>query len=175
VPDTALVVRSLESADLPAALAIQSLAYPAFLREDEAAFESRLTVASSFCFAATRGGSLVGYLLAHGWARTAPPPVGTVLPADAPAQVLFVHDLAVSPVGRGGGAGRLLAARAFDAAGRAGLAEAELVAVEGAAAYWRSLGFVAPPVSAALAAKVAGYGPAACWMTRRLDGPRPSD
>ena len=45
---------------------------------------------------------------------------------------------------------------------------AELIAVEGAAPYWRALGFTEPSIPPALAAKVAAYGPAARWMSRPL-------
>ncbi len=165
-----LTIRPLEPGDVPAALAIQAQAYPAFLREDEPAFASRIATKASYCFAATREGALVAYLLAHGWASLAPPPVGTILPVEAPSEVLFIHDLAVSPQGRGSGIGRDLVRRAFELAGRDGLDRAELIAVEGAAPYWASLGFESAHCSAALAAKVGVYGPQACLM-RRLFGP----
>jgi GNAT superfamily N-acetyltransferase len=154
--------------DLPAALAIQAEVYPAFLCEDEDAFASRLSLAASYCLAATRGGELVAYLLAHGWPHQAPPPVGAILAPRAASEVLYIHDLAVSSAGRGSGIGRRLVARAFELAASDGLASAELIAVEGAAGYWRTLGFAEAPVSAGLAAKVAGYGPEARWMTRAI-------
>lgn len=163
-----IIVRPLTTGDLPAALAIQSEAYPAFLREDEAAFASRLAVTASYSLAATRGGALVAYLLAYGWRRGAPVAVGTILAAGSPGEVLFIHDLAVSSSGRGSGIGQALVAHAFEAAARDGLPGAELIAVEGAARYWCKLGFAEQPVSAALAAKVAAYGPNARWMTRRI-------
>lgn len=166
---SAFSVRALEPADLPAALAIQSETYPAFLLEDERAFASRLDLAATYCLAATHDGTLIAYLLAHGWPRQAPPAVGTVLGADA-SEVLFIHDLAVSPAGRGSGIGRTLVARAFDLAAGDGLKTAELIAVEGAAGYWRTLGFAEAAASADLAAKVAAYGPRARWMTREIRG-----
>ena len=107
VPPAALSVRPLDLADLPGALEIQAEAYPAFLREGEAAFASRLRLPHSYCLAASRDGALIAYLLAHGWPRQAPPPVGAVLTAAA-SEVLFIHDLAVSLVGRGSGIGRRL-------------------------------------------------------------------
>lgn len=49
--DPTTSVRPLERRDLPAALAIQSATYPAFLLEDEPAFANRLDVASAIpCF-----------------------------------------------------------------------------------------------------------------------------
>lgn len=163
-----ILIRPLRRSDLPAALAIQAEAYPSFLREDEAAFASRLEMAASYCLAATRDGELVAYLLAHGWPGGSPPAVGAVLPRDRLVGVLYIHDLAVSAGGRASGLGRDLVARALGLAARDGLPKAELVAVEGAADYWRRLGFAEAAPSPALAAKVSAYGPAARWMTREI-------
>lgn len=164
----AVSVCRLRSADLADALAIQAASYPAFLREDEKAFASRLDVAAPYCLAAKRGGVLVGYLLAHGWPSQSPPPVGAVLARDVSSEVLFIHDLAISPAGRGEAVGRKLIGRAFELAARDGLGRAELIAVEGAASYWRGLGFSEAAAPSALAAKVAAYGPQARWMIREI-------
>lgn len=164
----AILVRHLGTADLSAALAIQSQAYPAFLREDAGAFASRLNVAAPYCLAATRGDALIGYLLAHGWPSQAPPAVGAHLATDAPSDVLFIHDLAISSAGRGSGIGRKLVDGACEMAARDGLKMVELIAVEGAANYWRTLGFAQAAAPAALAAKIAAYGPEARWMTREI-------
>ena len=85
--------------------------------------------------------------------------------------MLYVHDLAVSPAGRGAGAGRRVVARAFELAARDGLRTAELIAVAGAADYWRRLGFAEAEAPAVLAVKVATYGPQARWMTRPIVAP----
>lgn len=161
-------IRALRRGDLPVALEIQAGAYPAFLCEPEAAFASRLDLASSYCLAATRGEVLVAYLLAYGWRRQDPAPVGTVLGAGVAAEVLFLHDLAVSSAGRRSGIGRRLVARAFELAARDGLVSAELIAVDGAASYWRGLGFAEADIPDALARKVAAYGTEARWMTREI-------
>lgn len=163
--ETGLVIRHLVREDLAAALALQAASYPAFLCEGSEAFASRLAVPAAYCLAATRGETLVAYLLAHGWASQSPPPIDTVLHADGPGEILYVHDLAVSPHERGSGLGRQLIGQAFDLARRDGLRRAELIAVEGASGYWRSLGFVESTPSPQLAAKVAGYGVEARWMT----------
>lgn len=167
-PDPAILIRPFCPDDLPDALAIQAASYPAFLREDRAAFLSRLEIEGSCCLAATREGALIAYMLAHGWPRAAPPAVGTILPRHAAMEVLFIHDLAVAPFGRGTGVGGLLVAASVTLAEKFGLHRAELIAVEGAADYWRRLGFTETSCSPALAAKVAGYGPAAKWMTREI-------
>ena len=163
-----VVIRRLGRGDLPAALAVQSENYPTFLLENEGAFASRLDLADAYCLAATLDSRLVGYLLAHGWASRSPPAIGAVLPSDAPSEILFIHDLAIGAAGRGLGIGRQLVASAFDMAARTGLRTAELIAVQGAARYWRTLGFAEAQTSPELAAKVADYGADARWMTRTI-------
>lgn len=130
-------------------------------------------MAGSCCLAATQDGALLAYLLAHGWPAGSPPAVGTVLapenpPENAQREVLFIHDLAVASAGRGLGLGRALIDRAFALARADGLDRAELIAVEGASQFWRTIGFADTDCPPALAAKVAGYGAEARWMTRRL-------
>lgn len=163
-----IMVRSLVPADLAAALAIQAQSYPPFLLEDEAAFASRLAVRRPYCLAAVSDGVLIAYLLAHGWAGQSPPPVGAQLAPDVSGDVLFIHDLAVSAAGQGCGLGRKLIDYAFELAARDGLRTAELIAVEGAAPYWRGLGFAEGDPSPQLAARVAHYGADARWMTRAI-------
>lgn len=165
----AISIHALSTRDLPAALAIQSAIYPAFLIETERAFRSRIERTNGYCLAATRGETLLGYILAHGWARGSPPPVGTLLAPDVPDEVLFIHDLAVAPAGRGLAIGERLVAGAIDRAVQNGLRRAELIAVEGAATYWQRLGFVAERGSDALQATLASYGAEARWMTRAID------
>ncbi|WP_337189109.1 GNAT family N-acetyltransferase [Phenylobacterium sp.] len=148
-------------------LRIEAEAYPPSLREGEAMFASRLKLSGSYCLAATRGGQLVAYLVAHGWLAQAPPALGSVL-ADAASEVLYIQDLAVSSAGRGLKIGEKLVSHAFERAARDGLPTAELIAVEGAGRYWRSLGFREEPVSQALAGKVASYGADARWMSRKI-------
>jgi GNAT superfamily N-acetyltransferase len=163
-----LTIRPLERGDLAAALEIQAAAYPAFLREGAEAFASRLDLPASYCLAAKRGERLVGYLLAHAWGTQAPPAIGTILAAPPIAEVLYIHDLAVSPAARGSGAGRELVLRALELAARDGLPAAELIAVEGAASYWRTLGFADADLTGDLGKKVAAYGPGARWMARSI-------
>lgn len=163
-----LLLEKLRPLHVPAALQIQSEAYPAFLVEEEHVFLSRMNLVNSYCYAAVRGGELLGYLLAHGWRRGTPAPVGTALTDGVPSEVLFIHDLATALSGRGLGIGRKLITHAFELAAQDGLQDAELIAVEGAANYWRRLGFVEGAISEPLRAKVARYGTRARWMTREI-------
>jgi predicted N-acetyltransferase YhbS len=164
---TAISIRPLTLEDVPGMLRIEAEAYPPALHEGAPVFASRLRLAAAYSQAATRGGELVAYLIAHGWPAQTPPPLGAVV-TDAPSEVLYIQDLAVSPAGRGLGIGRKLVQRAFDEAARDGLSRAELVAVEGAGPYWSALGFREATAPPPLAAKIATYGPEARWMTRPI-------
>lgn len=160
------IIRPLTDKDLESAIEIQAEVFPEFMREDRAAFASRLAMPASFCLVATLREQPIAYILAHGWRRQSPPAIGTVLDPRTPAKVMFIHDLAVSRAGRGSGIGQRLVAQTFVQAAAAGLREAELIAVEGAHTYWRTLGFTEPVVPIALAQKVAEYGEVARWMAR---------
>jgi GNAT superfamily N-acetyltransferase len=139
--------------------------------EPEEAFASRIAVQGAYCLVAIRADVPVAYLLAHRWKRQSPPPLGTVLKGEPEGDVLFIHDLAACPTERGSGVGQALVMHVFDLAARDGLRAAELIAVQGAARYWRTLGFVDGDISAGLSAKIASYGSDARWMMR--DVPQP--
>lgn len=161
-------VEVLGQQDLPAALNIQAETYPTFLIEDEGTFLSRVNLPASYCLAAKYENELLGYLLAHSWSRQSPPPLRSLLPGHVPSEVLFIHDLAVSSAKRGLMVGKRLVTRAFELAAQDGLRSAELIAVEGAADYWRRLGFVEGVVSSELGEKLGTYGTSARWMTREV-------
>lgn len=166
--NTAISIETLRPQDISAALNLQRETYPPFLMEEEDVFLSRINLAASYCFAAKHRGELLGYLLAHGWKHQSPPPLGTVLVDGARSEVLFIHDLAVSSSHRGLGVGQGLIARAFELAAQDGLRRAELIAVEGAADYWRRLDFAEGTVSGELSEKLSTYGTLARWMARDI-------
>lgn len=149
-------------------LNVQAETYPTFLVEEEDAVRSRINLAASYCLAAKQGEEWLGYLLAYGWSRQSPPPLGALLADGVPSEVLFIHDLAVSTSKRGLRVGQRLITRAFELAAQDGLRSAELIAIEGAKDYWRRLGFVEGAVSGELLEKLATYGTVARWMTRKI-------
>lgn len=165
---TSVSIRRFTRSDLAAALAIQTKVYPTFLVENEASFASRLDAAMPYCLAASANGQLAGYLLAHGWQRSAPPPLGTPLKEVGATEVLFIHDLAVASAGQGLGVGRRLVDHAVELAVRDGLMSAELVAVEGATGFWHAMGFAALTTTPQIAAKLAAYGREATLMGRGI-------
>lgn len=153
---------------MPAALDLQATIYPTSLLEGEDAFLSKISFSASYCLGAKQEGQLVGYLIAHGWKHRSPPPLGTSLAHDAPIEILFLHDLAVSPLKRSQRVGQSLVNHTFEMARRDGLFTAELVAIEGAANFWRSIGFVETAAATDVQQKLETYGNTARWMTRQL-------
>lgn len=168
IENSGISIETLGQQHLPAVLNLQREAYPPFLVEEEAAFMSRIGLAASYCLAAKHREELLGYLIAHGWNRQSPPSLCAVLVDCAPSEVLLIHDLAVSSASRGLGVGQRLIARAFELAAQDGLRTAELIAVDGAADYWRRLGFAEGAVSGELSEKLWTYGAHACWMARDI-------
>ena len=154
--------------DLDGAQALQRDAYPSFLIEDELAFSSRIVHENSYSLIAIYREKLVAYLLAHAWRSNSPPALGEVLGPVLKKEALFIHDLVVASTARGSAIGRRLIIEAMQRAERDGLRRAELIAVSGAAPYWKRLGFADPQMSPELASRIAGYGADACIMERAL-------
>ncbi|MDF1836029.1 MAG: GNAT family N-acetyltransferase [Alteraurantiacibacter sp. bin_em_oilr2.035] len=166
---SAAVIRPMTLDDLNDAQALQRDAYPSFLVEDALAFSSRITHENSYCLVAIYREKLLAYLLAHAWRSNSPPALDEVLGPVAKKEVLFIHDLAVAPTERGSGIGRRLFTQAMQRAVRGGLRRAQLIAVSGAAPYWKRLGFAEIQASSELASRVAKYGRDACIMERTFD------
>ncbi|WP_340589353.1 GNAT family N-acetyltransferase [Erythrobacter alti] len=158
----------MQRSDIAGALAIQAASYPATLQEDAAAFSSRIDLPNSYCVIARSGEELLAYLLAHGWTGNSPPPLGAQIAQPAEIDTLYLHDLAVAPAGRGSDLGRKLVEHALALAAQDGLHRAELIAVFDAWRYWETLDFSLTAATPAIAAKLAGYGPDARWMTREF-------
>lgn len=152
--------------DLGEVLALQGEGYPAALHDSADAFLSRMALTPALNLVAHEGGDLRGYLVSHPWGAGSPPPVNSVLPTTAPQACWYVHDLSVAEAARGLGLARRLLMAGRDAALAQGLTRSELIAVEGAAPFWRRQGWSLPAIIAPdLAAKVSGYGPSAVFMT----------
>lgn len=106
--------------------------------------------------------------MAYPWTGDAAPALNTLIAAiPADASVMYLHDLALAPDVRGGGWSRPIVERLARDAGSAGWPALTLVAVNDAAPFWERHGFtIAEPPG--MAAKLAGYGPDARYMVRRL-------
>ncbi|KGD93737.1 acetyltransferase [Achromobacter sp. RTa] len=163
------------ASDVDAILAAQTLAYPDFLLESAAFFQNRLALAPSHCWVAhaaapAEHGGLLGYLISYPWDAGLPPALDVTLESlPAGADHWFLHDCAVVPHAQGLGVGQALVRAAASSALEGGLRRASLVSLESATGYWRRQGYAPMAVaSAALAAKLAGYGPHARYMSREL-------
>ncbi|KAA2236492.1 GNAT family N-acetyltransferase [Salinarimonas soli] len=124
-------------ADLPAVSRIAVAVHPRH-PEGDAVFAERLALWPRGCL--VLGAGIRGYALSHPWGLH-PPPLDTLLGAlPARPEVYYIHDVALMPEARGGGAGSAAVARLAAVADAMGLPLA-LVAVPGSAPFWARQGF----------------------------------
>lgn len=160
--------RAMTADDLDAVAAIAAVAFPDHF-EGRDCFANRLALNPSGCFVLADGaGPPRGYLVAYPWTADAAPALDTLIetiPDDA--SVIYLHDLALDPAVRGGGWSRPIVERLADESRAAGWPALTLVAVNDAAPFWERHGFVVTDPQG-MAVKLAGYGPGARFMVRRL-------
>ena len=159
--------RPMTAADLDAVAGIAAVGFPDHF-EGRDCFENRLALNPDGCFVLAGDEGPKGYLVAYPWRANDAPALNTLIEAiPADAEVMYLHDLALHPDARGAGWPRPIVERLAEDARRAGWPALALVAVNEAAPFWERHGFVAVD-SPALRAKLAGYGPDARYMIRRL-------
>lgn len=160
--------RAMTGRDLDGVVAVARVAFPDHF-EDRACFAERLALYPAGCrVLANADGKVAGYGIAYPWDRDAMPPLGALIGAlpDAP-DLIYLHDLALSPDARGTGAANGYVAWLVDHARAENWPRIALVAVNDAASFWERQGFVATD-SPALRAKLASYGGDARYMVRTL-------
>jgi GNAT superfamily N-acetyltransferase len=148
--------------DLDAVLAVADRVHPA-LPESRAVFAERIALFQPGCLVLDAGGAVGGYAVSHPIRRFAPPPLDTLigtLPADA--DDYYIHDVAIRPEYRGGGAASFAVGLLLDNA-RA-YETSSLVAVYGSMGFWSRFGF--EPAGVDMGGKLAPYGPGAIYMLR---------
>ncbi|MBZ9611873.1 GNAT family N-acetyltransferase [Rheinheimera maricola] len=160
-------IRLMTPADIPAVVALQDSCYSDALYESPALLSQRLQAAASSCWLAeSSAGELLGYLFSYPSINGYVTPLASAFaPAGAP-QLLYLHDMAVSPAARGLGLASQLLAMAKQHALSLGLSKLALVAVQGSVPYWQRHGFVVVnqlPASA-LSALASYLGEQACYM-----------
>ncbi|NWK45866.1 GNAT family N-acetyltransferase [Ralstonia pickettii] len=165
-----ITIRPIVADDLAGILAVQQACYGEGFLEPGDALASRWARSPALCLVALRGGEVIGYLLSHAWHAWTPPKLHVPLPvADAADVLWFVHDMAIAPAGRGQRLGVQLYAIAIASAHAQGLRESRLVAVQGADAFWRRLGYQSADLDeGALARLRTVYGEKAYLMERAL-------
>ncbi|WP_455403715.1 GNAT family N-acetyltransferase [Rhodopseudomonas parapalustris] len=166
---TASFWRPMTAADLPAVNAIAAVVHAAY-PEDAAVFTERLALYPDGCLVLENADGPAGYLISHPWHLMQPPALNALLGSvPRPASTYYLHDIALLPQARGGGAAGAALAILFDHA--AAVADnVSLVAVGGTVPFWGHYRF-APNNTPSLARKLQSYGTDANYMIRPLIAP----
>lgn len=155
-------------ADLPAVMAVAAEVHPNY-PEGEAVYAERLALHPAGCLVLAGGEGLGGYALSHPWLLGQVPALDSLLGAlPEPADAYYIHDLALLPSARGGGAASACVDRLAAHAGASSFVRMALVAVGNSAGFWRRHGFHEAH-DEALARKLVSYDDAARYMVRDLD------
>ncbi|KXF76218.1 GCN5 family acetyltransferase [Paramesorhizobium deserti] len=159
--------RLMRGADIPDVSTIAAAIHTDFF-EDDAVFIERLKLYPAGCFALEGDGALVGYGISHPWRLFEIPALNTLL-GELPesADTYYLHDIALLPEARSGGAARRVVAMMAEQAMRDGFAAMSLVAVNGSSGFWQKQGFSIADVSE-LGDKLLSYSGDVRYMTREL-------
>lgn len=141
-------LRLMQATDLAGVAALQDQCYGNLLYEPPALLAVRWQSAASSCWVACSDtGQLLAYLFCY------PSQDGKVTPLAQPfspanePELLYMHDMAVSPLARGQGLAARLLAQAEQFALYRQLPKLALVAVQGSVPYWQKQGFVLQAVT----------------------------
>lgn len=160
--------RPMTQADLDGVVEVAKLSFLDH-PEDRECFANRLQLNPAGCHVLVdEAGTVSGYLVAYPWKRNAAPALNTLIEAlPEPAEVVYLHDLAIHPDLRGGGYTRPVIEALAAHAKAGGYPLVSLVAVNNASGFWARNGFeVRNPEG--MAEKLASYGDDACYMERAL-------
>lgn len=158
--------RPMTDADLPRVLEIAAAVHPAY-PEDAAVFAERLRLYPQGCHVLERDGTIKGYIVSHPWTGV-PPALDTLLGRlpDRPS-TYYIHDLALLPAVRRGGAANAIVTMLIDQTRRENFTTVTLVAVNNSALFWRKHGFDVVH-DEAIAARLRSYGEDARVMRATL-------
>ena len=154
--------------DLDGVVQVAAEAFPNH-PEDRDCFADRLRLYPAACrVLANADGGVAGYLVAYPWRLDDAPALNTRLGAlPETADVLYLHDLALTRAAQGGGHAKRGVDLAAQIARDAGLEQIALIAVNDAAPFWARQGFEARH-SKKLTEKLASYGEDAVYMIRAV-------
>lgn len=159
--------RPMTEADLDRVAEIATIGFPNHF-EGRPMFANRLALNPSGCLVLESGEGLEGYIVAYPWRSGTAPVLNTLIAAiPAEADVIYLHDLVLTPAVRGQGWSKPAVAAVVDLGKAGGWATIALVAVNDAVDFWRGHGF-AVTETPEMAAKLASYGADARYMTRTL-------
>ena len=157
----------MTTADLDRVSEIAAIGFPDH-REERACFANRLALSPAGCRVLEAPEGLEGYLVAYPWMLGSAPALNTLIEAiPADADVVYLHDLALTPAVRGQGQSKPAVAAVVDLARAHGLSTLALVAVNDAVGFWQGHGFHVRETPE-MAAKLISYGADARYMTRTV-------
>ena len=158
----------MEAGDLASVSAMAGIIHTDFF-EDDIIYEERLGLYAQGCFVlAEPDGDLLGYAITHPWRLYTMPALNSLL-GQLPVNptTYYLHDIALLPQSRGGGAAGKIVSILADHAHRDGFSTMSLVAVNGSTAFWQKQGFD-PDDRPELETKLKTYSDDARFMVRRL-------
>lgn len=135
-------IRLIEHSDLAAIVAIQDSCYGNELFEDPALITRRLMSQPNSCWLAqSHDAKVLAYLFSYPSREKRVAPLGSEFQRYNDADLLYLHDMAVSSAARGLGLASELLATAERYALINGFSKLALVAVQGSVPYWQKHGF----------------------------------
>lgn len=161
----------MTQADLPAVIALQDSCYDNALYEPATLLAERLASAADSCWLIENPlRELQAYLFAYPAKDGSVTPLAQPFAVSAVPQLLYLHDMAVSPLARGQALAARLLAQAEQYAIYRQLTKLALVAVQGSESYWQQCGFVThqPHSTLAQQALVSYTGQNARYMQKIL-------
>jgi N-acetylglutamate synthase-like GNAT family acetyltransferase len=162
-----LTPRLIIEADLAAIARLQDSCYSDALYESPKLLAQRLATAPHSCWLLENtAGELLAYLFSYPAQDGYVTPLAAEFTAVAEPELLYLHDMAVSPNARALGLAGQLLNTAKQHALALGLNKLALVAVQGSVPYWQRQGFAGVTTIPAQAAQaLASYqGQQACYM-----------
>ncbi|UXO82603.1 GNAT family N-acetyltransferase [Brucella intermedia] len=157
--------RRMHEHDIASVTAVANVVHLDFF-EDEAVFQDRFKLYPAGCFVLARENEILGYGVSHPWKLDTVPALNAVLgalPEDT--NTYYIHDIALLPEARSGGAATRVVELMALQAERDGFVTMSLVAVNGSQGFWEKKGFVVRDLPA-LEEKLKSYSEDALYMVR---------
>lgn len=166
-------IRLINEADLDAIVAIQDSCYADELFENACLISRRLASQPQSCWLAENNeGEVLAYLFSYPSRNSQVAPLGSEFGYYADAELLYLHDMAVSHNARGMRLAPQLLAYAEQYAADLGFSTLALVAVQGSVPYWQKQGFEVLTLTGttALQALSSYTGQNAVYMQKQIQG-----
>ncbi|WP_375055124.1 GNAT family N-acetyltransferase [Zobellella sp. DQSA1] len=137
-----LSIEPITEAAWPQLLSLQTECYQEVAPESEAVLRSKWRASPATCLQCRdQGGALLGYLLSHPWPYTGLPALHREYEISSPCDLLYLHDLAVSPLAHGLGVGKGMVEALLHRAQARQFTRIRLVSVQGSEGFWARFGF----------------------------------